>query len=222
MNVKDTFWNIIAQNYDIVAPEEEASSETLNEIGGVYKAFDAGQFFDKMMDKPLKDLWIAAGGGRDAWIASVRDGQSLPTVPPGMEANPDAMPYANGTKVAYSGTVSGFVSTAKAMDDPQVVGADKATVLRLLALEPGRYPSPKMFLLRMGAAGANSQRAATAGAARPARVGKPSMFYLIAFPDNVYVAENRDHGLTAGNEPELQALDMPVAGFLGEHPMVKS
>lgn len=112
--------------------------------------------------------------------------------------------------------------SCRLFSDPQVVGADKATVLRLLALEPGRYPSPKMFLLRMGAAGANSQRAATAGAARPARVGKPSMFYLIAFPDNVYVAENRDHGLTAGNEPELQALDMPVAGFLGEHPMVKS
>ena len=45
--------------------------------------------------------------------------------------------------------------------------------------------------------------------AATARLGKPSMFYLIAFPDNGYFAENREHGVTGGGEPERQTSKCP-------------
>ncbi len=220
VSIKDCFWNICAANWDMCAPEEEASGELLDRIGGVYKAFDAGDFWTKM-DPALQGAW-AAHGGQAAWMALLTNGAKVPVAPTGKEADPDFADYTSGRKVAFPGTISGFISTANAMKNAQIISADKKGVLDLLALQPGRYTSPKMFLAAMGSAGAGASRAATAGQAKAARLGKPSMFYLIAFPENVYVAENREHGETAGDEPELQTTNMPAQAFLDGPVMVKS
>ncbi len=220
VDVKDAFWKIVAKDWDICAPEEEATGELLTRIGGVYKAFDAGDIYSKM-DSTLKGAWDAHGG-LAAWMAEVTHGAPISIVPPGMDADPAMQPYKTKAVPAYPGTVSGFISTADALKNAQIVGGDKAKVLELLALQADRYKSAKMLLASMGAAGADSQRAATAGAAKPARLGKPSMFYLIAFPENVYDAGNREHGVTAGSEPELQTTNMPAQAFLEGTMMVKS
>ncbi len=220
VDVKDAFWKIVAKDWDICAPEEEATGELLDRIGGVYKAFDAGDIYSKM-DPALKGIW-EAHGGLAAWMGRVTDGQGIPLAPPGAEADPAVQPFVTRAQPAYPGTVSGFISTANALKNAQIVAGDKAKVLDLLALQPGRYPTAKMILASMGAAGAGSQRAATAGAPKPARLGKPSMFYLIAFPENVYDARNREHGVTAGDEPELQTTNMPAQAFLEGSMMVKA
>lgn len=41
------------------------------------------------------------------------------------------------------------------------------------------------------------------------------MFYLLMFAENIYDAKNREHGVTAGGEKELQALQVPITSFLG-------
>ena len=60
------------------------------------------------------------------------------------------------------------------------------------------------------------------GPPKSARLGKPSMFYLLAFKDNVCVADNREQGVTAGSEPELQTTNMPAQAFLMGNLMVKA
>ena len=220
VDIKDAFWNICAANFDLCAPEEEAGGELLDAIGGVYKAFDAGDFWTNM-DPALQGAW-AAHGGMAAWLAAVTNGATMPIAPAGHEADPEFADYVSKQKIAFPGAVNGFISTANAMKNPQIIAADKAGVISLLALQPGRYPSSKMFLAAMGSAGAGAARGATAGAAKPARLGKPSMFYLIAFPENVYVASNRDNGMTAGGEQELQTTNMPAQAFLDGPLMVKS
>jgi hypothetical protein len=220
VNVEDAFWNIVSSNWDICAPEEEATPELLTRIGGVYKAFDAGDIWGKMAPG-LQVVWEEAGG-QARWMDLVKDQQPIPVAPPGFEADPRVTDYVAGSVPAYPGTVSGFISTAEALKSPDIIAGDKAKVLDLLALQANRYPSPKMLLGSMGAAGAGAMRGATASAPKPARLGKPSMFYLLAFKENVYVADNREHGVTAGNEPELQTTNMPAQAFLMGNLMVKA
>jgi len=146
----------------------------------------------------------------------------VPVAPTGLEGDPDFAPYVSKREVAFTGGIDGFISTANAMKNQQIIAADKVKVLELLGLQAGRYGSAKMILAAMGSAGAGAARGSTAGDAKPARLGKPSMFYTLAFPENIYVSQNRDYGLTSGDEPELQCTNMPAQAFLDGPLMVKS
>jgi len=220
LDVKNVMWDAIGANFDVVAPEEEADGALLDQIGGVYKAFDAGQFFGKM-NPILKDAWNQHGGEAQ-WIGQLVNGGMVPVAPTGLEADPDFEPYVSKREVAFTGGIDGFISTANAMKNQQIIAADKVKVLELLGLQPGRYGSSKMILAAMGSAGAGAARGSTSGGAKPARLGKPSMFYTLAFPENIYVSQNRDYGLTSGDEPELQCTNMPAQAFLDGPLMVKS
>jgi hypothetical protein len=193
----------VTKNFAIVAPEEQASAQTLNDMGGIYKVFDCFGIFDGM-DDGLKAVWARKYGGPDgakaAW-SNMLTGADLPVAPAGMDNDPVVRQYKSGTKNPWPGVVNGFCGPAKGV--PNL--ASKAQALDVLKLEGGRYPGPKMMVGKVDAAHASAG----------GKIGKPSMFYLLMFPDNVYVASDRTRGTTGGGAPELQAANVPVTAFLG-------
>jgi hypothetical protein len=155
------------------------------------------------MEKDLKDVWTGRYGNPDAaragWITELKEG-GLPILPSGFENSRQAKDFKAKNKPPFPATVSGFVSAAKKAS--ALSGKDDA--LQKLALNKSYYLSPKMLV---GVAGPSATKDG-------GKIGKPSMFYLLMFAENVYDAKNRAHGTTAGGEPELQASQVPIASFL--------
>jgi len=206
-------------NYKICAPEEAATDKMMDESGGIMKVYDVGGLF-RVMDKKYKDAWIAKFGDEKAaqtqFANACKATQKPALAPPGQE---NAPPFKGASvDTVFTGMLNGFVGQGK---DAAGVGSF-ADAIQRFALNANWYPSKAMFVISAGAAEVKGNMKKPDAP----KIGKPSIFNLLNFDENVYKEDDREYGHLAdasgkaGNALELTCQDYPAtiwgsAKFLG-------
>ena len=197
-------------NYDVCAPEEAASDEMMDESGGIMKVYDISSFWWSM-DKTFQDAWKAKfPADADKQFIEACKAQKKPVLaPPGMENKP---PFKGASmSTVFKSQLNGFVGQGK---DAAGVGTFADAIARF-ALNPGYYPSKAMFVVAASAAEMKQKKNDPAGGMK---IGKPSMFNLLNFDENVYKEDDRQYGHLAdpnapgkaGNALEMTCQGMPA------------
>jgi hypothetical protein len=196
-------------NYQICAPEEAATDKMMDESGGIMKVFDVGSMWWSM-DAKYQDAWKAKFGA-DAdkqFTNACKSQKALVTAPPGQENKP---PFKGSSiDTVFTKPLSGFVGQGK---DAGAV-SNFADAIQRFALNPGYYPSGAMFVISAGAADVKQKK--NSGAIK---IGKPSMFNLLNFDENVYKEDDREYGHLADPKDASKAgnaLELTCQGYPGE------
>jgi hypothetical protein len=196
-------------NYNICAPEEAASDQMIEDSGGIMKVFDVGSMWWSMEPR-YQDAWKAKFGGdaEKQFTAACKAQKSLVTAPPGEETKP---PFKGATVPSvFTKPLNGFVGQGK---DATAVG-NFADAIQRFALNPGYYPSGAMFVISAGAADVKQKKNKN-----EIKIGKPSIFNLLNFDENVYKEDDRQYGhLADAKDPSKpgNALELTCQGYPGE------
>lgn len=156
------------------------------------------------------DAWEAEfpGAGQDTFIEQCKAAKKLVVAPAGKEAKP---PFAGAAVDAvFSKPLNGFVGQGK---DATAVGSFADAITRF-ALNPGYYPSKAMFVVSAPASEVNDKK--NRG---EIKIGKPSIFNLLNFDENVYDENDRAYGhLADPADPSKPgaALELTCQGYPGE------
>ena len=196
-------------NYGICAPEEAATDQMMDESGGIMKVYDVGSLWWSM-EAQYQDAWKAKFGS-DAdkrFTDACKAQKKLVVAPPGDEAKP---PF-RGAAVpsVFTRPLNGFVGQGK---DAAAVGSFPDAIQRF-ALNPGYYPSQAMFVLSAPAADVKSKQKKG-----EIKIGKPSIFNLLNFDENVYKEDDRQYGhLADPKDPSKagSALELTCQGYPSE------
>ena len=130
------------------------------------------------------------------------------TAPAGEEGKP---PFKGATiPSVFTKPLNGFVGQGK---DAASVGSF-ADAIQRFALNPGYYPSGAMFVISASAGDAKQKK--NSGAVK---IGKPSMFNLLNFDENVYKEDDRQYGHLADSKNPSKAgnaLELTCQGYPSE------
>lgn len=196
-------------NYGICAPEEAASDKTIDDSGGIMKVFDVGQLWG-CMDVKYQDGWKMKyqDKAQQKFTELCKSAKQLVVAPPGEENKP---PFLGATpSTAFTKQLFGFVGQGK--DAAGVASFGDA--IKRFALNPGYYPSGAMFVVSAGAADVKDKK--NKG---EIKIGKPSIFNLLNFDENVYDENDRAYGhLADPNDPSKagSALELTCQAYPGE------
>ena len=196
-------------NYAICAPEEAATDKMMDESGGIMKVFDVGSMWWSM-DGKYQDAWKAKFGAEadKKFTEACKAKKSLVLAPMGEETKP---PFKGASITSvFSKPLNGFVGQGK---DATAV-SNFADAIQRFALNPGYYPSGAMFVMSAGAADVKDKK--NKG---EIKIGKPSMFNILNFDENVYKEDDREYGhLADAKDPSKagNALELTCQGYPGE------
>ncbi len=205
----DAGW--VLSNYTVCAPEEPATDKMIEDSKGIMKVFDVAETYKKGMSADWKAKWIAVYGDANAastaFTAACVNKGALVAAPPGQESNP-AFAGAKPDAVFTNG-INGFVGQAKDATD---VGS-YADAIKRFQLNPGYYPSKSMFVCNAppSAVIAKKNRGEI-------QIGKPSVFNLLNFDENVYQENDRQFGRLADPNDATKpgtALELTCQGYPG-------
>jgi hypothetical protein len=205
-------------DYKHMQPEELVSDEVMSDSAGVMKVFDVGQLFDASMSPSTRDAWNSRGGGQAGFVAACRAAGTLVALPPQAVASPAgsaAVSAGDGGAAAAEPAKTlaehfpkqhfGFVGVGK--DYAKATSFEEAIVHFQLARE--YYPSATMLACHTPADVVKSMMPKL-------KIGKPSIFYLLAFNENTYQEQDRVFGhLADKDDPSKpgEALELQVQGL---------
>jgi hypothetical protein len=183
----------------------------MKDSGGIMKVFDVGSLWWSM-DENYQNAWKAKyPSGADAkFTEECKAQKKLVFAPAGMENKP---PFKGASiPTVFNKPLNGFVGQGK---DAAAVG-NFADAIQRFALQPSYYPSKAMFVVSASADVVNQKKNDPAGGMK---IGKPSMFNLLNFDENVYKEDDRQYGhLADPNDPKKagNALELTCQGYPGE------
>jgi hypothetical protein len=198
-------------NYTICAPEEPASDRMIEQSGGIMKVFDVEDVFKKAMDDNAKRQWVQVHGSPEAALAAFSTAckakGALIHVPTGKESDPD---FAAATPATvFTKPINGFVGQAK---DATQVGT-YAEAIQRFQLNPNYYPSKAMFVCNAPPSAVKDKK--NRG---EIKIGKPSIFNILNFDENVYDENDREFGHLADPHDTAKpgtALELTCQGYPG-------
>jgi hypothetical protein len=193
-------------NYGICAPEESASDKTIDDSGGIMKVYDVGNLYWQMA-APFQAAWkkLFNDDAPNKFTDACKSQKKLVLAPPGEENKP---PFkgASVTQI-YDKVLNGFVGQGK---DAAAVG-NFADAITRFALNPGYYPSKAMFAIFASAAEVKDKKNKN-----EIKIGKPSIFNLLNFDENVYDENDRAFGHLADPADPTKAgkaLELTCQGY---------
>lgn len=198
-------------NYAICSPEEPASDRMIEQSGGIMKVFDVKEVYWKGMAEKYRKSWEEVYGteaaAADAFVAACKTKGSLVLAPPGKETD---LRFAGLTAPAiYSNVINGFVGQAK---DATQVGS-YAEAIKRFQLNPDYYRSKAMFVCNAPPSAVKDKK--NRG---EIKIGKPSIFNILNFDENVYDENDREFGHLADPHDAAKpgtALELTCQGFPG-------
>ena len=219
----DAAWCMVNYNPAASGPEEPATPAMIDASGGIMKVYDVGAAFTSGMIRAVQDLWVGVYGSkdaaRDAFVTAAKAAGALVALPASLASDPTLAHHTPPT--VFVNPINGFVGQGK---DATGVTSFSVAIQRF-ALNPGYYPSGAMFACTAPATEVKAEMAAPGGA----KIGKPSLFNLLHFDENVYDENDRSYGHladptnphAAGSALELTCLGYPGRDFWGKATLLR-